>query len=484
MRNIICFLLFAAILVNFPVFAASEAKPEHIPLVFEQYISVLNSSTTYRPLQPIPAIPATVPLTISKIEAQEDVVTLRYLFETGYSGKDYWQRHGVNFPGMFAELEQYASSSNRVSVIGIEDIVSKYLALVCDGHLSMKGLKSYRFFKHQNAWFADVLLEHQGNSFCVIYSIVPELPVGSLVQVDKKNLFPTLSPTGKQHFLVGVLSAEVPANVPISTAKVGIVKLPLHSCRLDAFDFVDSPIFSCEAVEGIPILRVSSFAMKYDTDLSKFLNSALTIKEKPVIILNILGNHGGSEEYPSTWLQNLNGYFRNSFSRAELYSPPIIESYAILDLKTAPLPMVDNIKWTREYLPKMKTTPKVFWTYGCYSESQQVGTYPGKLFVLANRNTGSAGDMTVAFSRGVKNCFVVGENTAGIGVFANVHHYILPNSKIQFNLPSQLVVEPSFQEGQGYMPDFWLDTREPIPELIRWASSPDDYQFRNSADRR
>ena len=122
----------------------------------------------------------------------------------------------------------------------------------------------------------------------------------------------------------------------------------------------------------------------------------------------------------------------------------------------------------------------------CYpmEDSQQVGSYPGKLIVLANRNTGSAGDMTVAASRGVKNCFVVGENTAGVGVFANVHHYILPYSKIQFGLPSQLIIDPHCPEGQGFAPDFWLDTSNPIPELIRWVSSPDDYQFRNSADRR
>ena len=57
----------------------------------------------------------------------------------------------------------------------------------------------------------------------------------------------------------------------------------------------------------------------------------------------------------------------------------------------------------------------------------------------------------------------------------------MPHSKFIANLPRQFIIIPGLEECIGYLPDYWLDTMEPVEEVINWLDDPENYQFKYSA---
>ena len=84
----------------------------------------------------------------------------------------------------------------------------------------------------------------------------------------------------------------------------------------------------------------------------------------------------------------------------------------------------------------------------------------------------------LGYSKSVKNRIVIGENTGGVAQFSDVQQYYLPNSKIRVKLARQILSIPDFEECVGFLPDLWLDSSEPIKEIIKWLDDPENYQFK------
>lgn len=59
-----------------------------------------------------------------------------------------------------------------------------------------------------------------------------------------------------------------------------------------------------------------------------------------------------------------------------------------------------------------------------------------------DREVCSSGELTVSYSRAVKDHLLIGENTAGIAAFGDVREYVLPNSNIRLHLPSSFFWNP------------------------------------------
>ena len=45
-------------------------------------------------------------------------------------------------------------------------------------------------------------------------------------------------------------------------------------------------------------------------------------------------------------------------------------------------------------------------------------------------------------------------------------------------LASSVSLVPGFEEGVGFMPDYWIDSADPVGEVVRWLNNPDTYRFR------
>ena len=156
----------------------------------------------------VPRGALTVPETISRSEALEDIEMLAYLFQNGYSGREFYEIRGVDFQAIYQDLRDAVEQSEEpVDVLRFENEIAEAFGELFDGHLSMRGRQDHRFYKHQDVYFADILIEEQEGTFVVIESAVSDVQPGDrFTQTDPEPfLFRTLSPQGRTHYLVGML---------------------------------------------------------------------------------------------------------------------------------------------------------------------------------------------------------------------------------------------------------------------------------------
>jgi hypothetical protein len=214
--------------------------------------------------------------------------------------------------------------------------------------------------------------------------------------------------------------------------------------------------------------------------MKKFMNSGKELKEERKILINIMFNGGGSSLFPQTFIQNLNGVMQWETHWAILKSPPIVEYFAKYDLSSMPdiSPDFKNlILSNREELADYRSSPSKKWEFTSTHNENMSGSYTGTLIILTNRSVHSAGEAFVGASQSIKNRIVIGENTGGVAQFSSACGYYLPNSRFIANLPRHFILIPGLEECIGYLPDYWLNTTEPVKEVMDWLNDPDNYRF-------
>ena len=126
--------------------------------------------------------------------------------------------------------------------------------------------------------------------------------------------------------------------------------------------------------------------------------------------------------------------------------------------------------------------------WGCYLggtvEGQWQGIeraaepYPGRLFILIDRGVASSGESFLALSRQIPGAVILGENTAGCTDFGNASVVqTLPASGITVRFGHTKFVHRVHQpirEGQGALPDFWLDREDPYEAIRRLLEQDGD----------
>jgi len=212
----------------------------------------------------------------------------------------------------------------------------------------------------------------------------------------------------------------------------------------------------------------------------KIMQSGHKFKNADLLIIDVMNNGGGSSAFAQNFIKNLNGSVNWKLEWAELMSPPLTEYYAkypTLSSDTYSPQYHELIQRYSKYYERFKETPVKKWHFSTTGNIEARGTFEGKLIVLANRGVISGGEALVGSSASVKNRILIGENTGGAGQFSSPCNYYLPNSKIIARLPRHFIFIPEFEESIGFMPDYWLDTEEPLNEVIKWIDSPEDYCF-------
>ena len=408
-----------------------------------------------------------------------------YLLNTAYSGLEYWEYKGINFKSYFANLRELVSKRDTVPTYEFEDELSKILKQIYDGHIALIGSGYNHAYRHKAVYYCDVIVEEIDTGvFKVIDSQIDMVKVGDLfTQKDReKYLFRTLSPTGKNHYLIGVFSFDIISSRMLSFNDKTI-QIPFHKSRLIHAHFDDPQPFYIDRKNKIPIVRVTSFADRLYPEMIKFMAAGNDLRVENKIIVNLFHNGGGSSVFPQTFIQNLNGKIQWETHWAMLNSPAILEYYANYDLSSMPdiSPGFRNfIKNKSKAYKRYRSTPVKNWEFGSTHRNKLSGSYNGTLILLTNRRVLSAGEGMVGASQSIKRRIIIGENTGGSAQFSSACGYYLPNSKFIANLPNQIILIPGLEECVGYLPDYWLDTMDPLGEVLKWIDDPDHYQFKYS----
>jgi hypothetical protein len=454
------------------VLMCAVAQADGIPQSLQAYISCLEEAVDAPPAG-ISTVMRPIPQSVTRRQALEDVNALAYLIHNAYSGREFFEKHGVDFAGIHEGLRGHiAASQGLVQVMDLETLMAEGLSPLFDGHMSLRGHKSHRFYRHQDAYFGDILLRANEGQWVVIQSSVPGISTGAqLTSADpEKVLFKTLSPQGQAHYLIGILSDTYVAQVTLSFGGQDCT-VPLHACRLGQTSLNRK---TCELShhQDIPVVNMQRFPGGSPRGVASvpYVEMGKKLRESSVFVLDLRGNPGGNSEYSRLFFEQLNGVAHWNMAFAVLQSP----GTRIADNRGTLISKVLSGWWSKSS-PKPAKGNRV-WAFRQDLKEQAMGTYPGQAIVLADRHVSSSGEAAVAYSKSIRNRVLVGENTAGIGTFGDIRRYVLPHSRIRVVLPYKLFVSPELLEGRGFLPDYWIDSAEPVLEIARWLKHPRTYQ--------
>lgn len=452
-----------------------------IPEIYAKYISKRSSPVPYKDLtQTIATNKVETPDSLSSAEALEDIDMLEYLWKTSYSGYEYWKYQGVDFEAYITDLRSWARQSPHMKTLEFEASATSILKEIYDGHISFIGAGYYGAYRHKAVYFTDILVEEMARGeFQVIDSQNDLVRVGAMfTQTESANyLFPTLAPPDKKQFLVGLLTFTPPRSIKLSFDDE-MLEIPLRKSRLLLSRFDDPSPYYLDRTHGIPIIRITGFGDALHGQMQDFMQSGVDLKNEDLVLLNVFNNGGGSSIYPQTFLKNINGPVQWEIHWAELTSPAIAGYYSNYAVDPSTTPGTKHLvsRYARQY-EKLQSFPTKSWSFNKDEKRPVEGTFGGKLILMTNRRVLSAGENLVGASASLKDRITIGENTGGSAQFSSTCAYVLPHSKLILNLPRQLIFIPGLEECVGYLPDFWLDTNEPMEEVLKWLKSPEQYQF-------
>ncbi|OPL18788.1 MAG: hypothetical protein AVO35_12965 [Candidatus Aegiribacteria sp. MLS_C] len=462
-----------------------------------EYIGDLHRPAPFMEIPPQPE--GDCPDSISAAEFSEDMELLKYLIEYGYSGYTYWSSNGVDFDSAFDSLEALARSGNSIAVLDFERLTADGFSGIQDGHLTVKGHETHRFLDRTNPYFASVIVElsqcEEGDSilhgqYVVIQSRYDSVQPGMIYTGPEERMFRILARQGSQQYQLGVFSDEdiTEASFPFNTdpgsaagsSGIDTLKLPLHECNLTArTDDSREGVYYRTLVDGIELIRVRSFSSEYHDTLSDFIRLGDTLAATDRFIVDLTGNRGGNSNYAKAFIQSLNGVAQWRMNYAMLCSPATMGAVAgIPATEDSSEDWVEYINYARNALELLRENPVRNWIIRDESlPPRQMGNYNGQAVFLVDRRVASSGEAFIDYAMSIPGAVRVGENSAGVGIFGHPRYYWLPNSRIQIYIPFKLYIAPGYEEGVGYMPDYWLDSPEPIHEITEWMNNPESYQF-------
>ncbi|NQT61489.1 MAG: hypothetical protein HQ556_00900 [Candidatus Marinimicrobia bacterium] len=423
-----------------------------------------------------------MPDSLTKSEALQDIEMLEYLLSTSYSGYEYWQKEGVDFGAYFGHLHSFVQENLSVDTKSFEKEISGILTQLRDGHISFVGEGYHGAYRHKAVYFCDVLIEKTtGGRYQVINSKNKSVDTGWFFTEPEPEtfLFRTLSAPGKDQFLLGVFSYEMVNRKNLSFDD-HVLEVPFRKSRLLNARFEDKSQFYITRKNDIPAIRVTGFGDELYPIMKDFMHAGTELRNEKVILVNLFNNGGGSSVFPQTFIKNLNGSVQWETYWAELTSPAIAEYYANMDLserlEVSPALQQLKARYSNKF-EQLKRTPVKSWTFSETEMKPVRGKFAGKMILLTNRRVLSAGENMVGSSRSIPDQIIIGENTGGSAQFSSTCEYVLPHSRLVLKLPRQLIFIPGLEECVGYLPDYWLDTQDPVEEVMSWLKDPNHYQF-------
>ncbi len=468
-----------------------DMEPEALEGPLAEYIGTLHRPTTFKDMASPPD--EGCPDSITAEETLEDVDMLAYILENGYSGYHYWMGRGVDFDAVFDSVRALADDDGMVALADIESTIAAGLSDIQDGHLRMTGHAAHGFLQRKCAYFADVIVEPADEAgfddrpvYVVGQSLAEDVEPGMVYVGPEDRLFPILSREGTQQYQLGVLSKEYATRAPFSflaargSEMTAALMLPLHECRLTQAESWTGPVFSTAEVDGVDLVRVRSFGFHHDSLLREFVQSGQELADSDRLVVDITGNGGGNSEYPRDFVSGLNGGMAQwRLYYADLCSPATVGAAAAIPLTEGMAePRAEYIELMRQTLERLRETPVRNWLNVTQEvPPRRTGAFKGRVVLLTDRGVASSGEAFIDYARSIPQAVTVGENSAGIGTFGDVLQYWLPNSRIRLQVPHKIFLMPGFQEGVGFTPDYWLDSSNPVPELVEWMNKPETYRF-------
>jgi len=386
---------------------------------------------------------------ISKKDAIEDVNHFFNCLKRCYCGYDYFLNDEWCEKIQKSLILKIKLWPRKISNRRLWDFL--YQALqnkICDSHFELYVAGRSLFFrKNHIAYVTDIILCKSGSN----YEVVKEntgFEKGTVFTEHQVQdyLMPTLYPveesgTDKEYYLLGKYSATEIKEIILNGKKVKTHRI---LCDLATQDNEERII----PKEGYVLVNHKSYGMPWNEELlAQYRKEGVSCAESDAVILNLAGNGGGCSDYPSRFYEGLNGSGENGFLGAHLPSPSEV---------------CGEVKKYEFYYP----------------DSEVPAEYQGTLYVVMNHAVASSAEMGISPSFYVKNAIRVGSGSFGCASFGECVTFQLPKSKVIFCFGHKLFYHERFEEGKGFLPDFWIDDANPVHIVEQHIKNVNEYKRR------
>lgn len=385
---------------------------------------------------------------LSKKDALEDFKVFKYAINNLYCGKPIHEKHNVNFEKCFEFVEKYINTEDKITS---KDLCEKYTEALkdrfVDNHfyflLPMDNENQVRLPTRKNylPYFTGIVVEKSDDRFQVVFSETKQVKIGDVIE-DTGCMFETLSTNGKQRFLVGCRSWKKCESMQI-LCNGKTISIKTHLCRVGQNENRDI-IFSHYKDDEIDIVRTNTFDSSVDkTTPEKASALGTKLKSSRNIVFDMHHNSGGNSLYSVKFFEALNGYCES-------------EPYTSMELLTS--------------LHTKNVVGKEWFLHTKKDIDLGKAKFSGKVIILTDYYCASSAEETINFSKSLRDVVRVGTNTNGCNNFTNLWVCILPKTHMAIFLPNVVFLD-MFEEGKGFEPDYWLDTTDPLKEIIKWLKS-------------
>ena len=331
----------------------------------------------------------------------------------------------------------------RISNEWLCEIIYRVLKpVIAESHFSLTAGGLYRQFSQPFVTYVtDALVKKADNGYLVIRG-TGWLKTGALLtEKDMPKLLPTIAPewmenADDQLYLIGSYSVKKVSSLWVAGKRVRLHRL-LSDCAVhadishieDKGDYVIAyhPTYDLERSEAV---------------YERFFNDGRLCAGKSAVILDLTGNTGGNDNFPEAFFRGLSGSDYRELTVEKLTDPQ----------------QLTNAERTIETIRP--------------SDGKAKGTCDGKVYVLMNKASASSAESAIAMAKALPGAVQFGGASYGCGTYGDCYYYALPNSRIAVQFGYKKFHYPSFAEGKGFFPDYWIDHTEPLRVvehyLLKW----------------
>ena len=383
------------------------------------------------------------PEAITYNQAFEDIHYLQFILENGYSGYGDWGKEA--FDQAFADLkEELAKESltNTTKLIALPvflDLIKKHFTFIFDGHLAIT-TDNYGigFYKPLKTFVSSLFLKEHQDGFISESNKVLSFNNPSI------KLFPTIK-NRETGYLIGARSYRdlESLEVFINQETIAIPVHPIKSSTCEKITIQETTFFDQAAY-----VKSSTFIGDDPKDLAAMYETGKELRHYSNVIWDLSNNMGGNAEFAKQFITGLSDCCSDSNQTYQLEST-LVHAKETGQIQDIPY----GFKEIKEY--ENHATPSNF---------------SGHLHIIINDSVASSGELAIKMTSCIENRTIYGCNTLGIGRFGDLLIYYLPHSKATVWCPHK-IYESGIIEGQGYEPDVWLDSLDPLSHVLDIISS-------------
>ncbi len=377
-------------------------------------------------------------------QMKEDISVLEYILCNIYSGKDFLKKRGIIVSDKLNAAKLKIDAVSFMNKVDFFNLLCSALSEIEDDHLVFTLPhfdQSHHFCTHNTVYFADLVLQKNGDKYIVVTSNDSSIKCGDIIESEEDRLYATV---GSQ-FLYGVFSKK---NIQTTTCicngketKINVFSIPVQKSSSDMWSYSKH-----QDIDIVTIHRFTSFNEAEEQEMNNLISLGSKLKESKKIILDLRGNYGGNSQYVQRFIENLNGSAVLNLNYAKLNTQG--SRLAEISLYANDLLNYEDIK--KEIL----SDPVSRWQ--C-SEIQPIqdAQYKNELILLTDRRTASSAEIMIKCVKdNIPQSIVIGENTSGTMNTGDIRYFYLPNSMIFLDIPTAIFAG-IINEGTGFIPDYW-----------------------------